>query len=383
MLHNSRKIAAVDGVVFASALLVNVASAHPSSPLATSVLSNVSMWDNIYLRAASSWMGGTLASQGLHRLTTQPVYPKNGATCAKSAIDYTLCSAALLQAPKSTTAPCCQLAPPTNTVCAPEHSARLCCAGLFVTSVLGSVFRAVLTVSRTAFIWAFDVALYYSAWSYGAALVFRATAVCLLRLEPYCMLADQATQGSINQLQKARTLTCVTPSFADGQLGEAWDSRSSPIQLVGFVLGLAGTLVYAQGTTRRGPHLALPADDPFCRRRGLPRRGHMTRLLLLLLVHGSSCADILLGTPRRASQMRRHRASRRMISMPSDTALRAQGGACSSGAGRRQGQRPAVGAGAPNPAKHLLPRLEAQATAHAGADFVPLLGCVAATACQL
>ena len=43
-------------------------------------------------------------------------------------------------------------------------------AGLFVTSVLGSVFRAVLTVSRTAFIWAFDVALYYSAWSYGAML---------------------------------------------------------------------------------------------------------------------------------------------------------------------------------------------------------------------
>ena len=40
--------------------------------------------------------------------------------------------------------------------------------GLFVTSVLGSVFRAVLTVSRTAFIWAFDVALYYSAWSMGA-----------------------------------------------------------------------------------------------------------------------------------------------------------------------------------------------------------------------
>ncbi len=44
-------------------------------------------------------------------------------------------------------------------------------AGLFVTSVLGSVFRAVLTVSRTAFIWAFDVALYYSAWSYGAMLL--------------------------------------------------------------------------------------------------------------------------------------------------------------------------------------------------------------------
>ena len=47
---------------------------------------------------------------------------------------------------------------------------------------------------------------------------------------------------------------------ADGQLGEAWDSRSSPIQLVGFVLGLVGTLVYAQGTTRRGAH--FPAFGP-------------------------------------------------------------------------------------------------------------------------
>ena len=37
-----------------------------------------------------------------------------------------------------------------------------------MTSVLGSVFRAVLTVSRTAFIWAFDITLYYSAWSNGA-----------------------------------------------------------------------------------------------------------------------------------------------------------------------------------------------------------------------
>lgn len=70
-----------------------------------------------------------------------------------------------------------------------------------MTAVLGSVFRAVLTVSRTAFIWALDVALYYSTWG-------------------------------------------------DGSLGEAWDSRSSPIQLVGFMLGLAGTLVYAQGSTR-------------------------------------------------------------------------------------------------------------------------------------
>ena len=58
-------------------------------------------------------------------------------------------------------------------------------AGLFVTSVLGSVFRAVLTVSRTAFIWAFDVALYYSAWSYGAMLPHCCIAVCPLLLAHY------------------------------------------------------------------------------------------------------------------------------------------------------------------------------------------------------
>ena len=50
----------------------------------------------------------------------------------------------------------------------------------------------------------------------------------------------------------------------DGQLGEAWDSRASPIQLVGFVLGLVGTLVYAQGTTRRDTQLPclLPTECP-------------------------------------------------------------------------------------------------------------------------
>ncbi len=46
MLHNSRKIAAVDGVVFASALLVNVASALLITWLATSVLSSPSTRDN-------------------------------------------------------------------------------------------------------------------------------------------------------------------------------------------------------------------------------------------------------------------------------------------------------------------------------------------------
>ena len=47
MLHNSRKIAAVDGVVFASALLVNVASAPLITPHAACVLSSASMWDSI------------------------------------------------------------------------------------------------------------------------------------------------------------------------------------------------------------------------------------------------------------------------------------------------------------------------------------------------
>ena len=70
-----------------------------------------------------------------------------------------------------------------------------------MTSVLGAVFRAVLSVSRTAFIWAFDVALYYSRWG-------------------------------------------------NGNLGEAWDSHASPIQLVGFLMGLTGTVVYALGSTR-------------------------------------------------------------------------------------------------------------------------------------
>ena len=43
MLHNSRKIAAVDGVVFASALLVNVASALLLPSLAADVLSSPSV----------------------------------------------------------------------------------------------------------------------------------------------------------------------------------------------------------------------------------------------------------------------------------------------------------------------------------------------------
>lgn len=58
---------------------------------------------------------------------------------------------------------------------------------------------------------------------------------------------------------------------ADGQLGEAWDSRSSPIQLVGFLLGLVGTLVYAQGTTRRGPEYMI-GDSPV-----LPPPQHATK----------------------------------------------------------------------------------------------------------
>ncbi len=54
MLHNSRKIAAVDGVVFASALLVNVASALLITPLAASVLSSPSVWDSLHMTAARS-----------------------------------------------------------------------------------------------------------------------------------------------------------------------------------------------------------------------------------------------------------------------------------------------------------------------------------------
>ena len=35
-------------------------------------------------------------------------------------------------------------------------------AGVYVTVTLGCVFRAVLTVARTGFIWLFDDALFYS-----------------------------------------------------------------------------------------------------------------------------------------------------------------------------------------------------------------------------
>ena len=36
------------------------------------------------------------------------------------------------------------------------------CAGVYVTVYLGSVFRAVLTVTLSGLIWALDIALFYS-----------------------------------------------------------------------------------------------------------------------------------------------------------------------------------------------------------------------------
>ena len=73
--------------------------------------------------------------------------------------------------------------------------------GVYITVLLGSVFRAVLTVSRTLLVWALNLGLHYSGWG-------------------------------------------------DGQLGEPWDPRALPLQLAGFLLGIAGTVIYAQGSTR-------------------------------------------------------------------------------------------------------------------------------------
>ena len=74
-------------------------------------------------------------------------------------------------------------------------------AGVYVTVTLGSVFRAVLTVARTGFIWLFDVALFYSP------------------LGQHC-------------------------------LGEPFDPMASTVQLIGFGLGIFGTLIYAYGSSR-------------------------------------------------------------------------------------------------------------------------------------
>ena len=70
-----------------------------------------------------------------------------------------------------------------------------------MTVTLGCVFRAVLTVARTGFIWLFDVALFYS-------------------------------------------------SLGQHRLGEPFDPMASTIQMMGFALGILGTLVYAYGSSR-------------------------------------------------------------------------------------------------------------------------------------
>ncbi len=74
-------------------------------------------------------------------------------------------------------------------------------AGVFVTVTLGSVFRAVLTVARTGFIWLFDVALFYS-------------------------------------------------PLGQHRLGEPFDPVASTVQMIGFGLGIFGTLIYAYGSSR-------------------------------------------------------------------------------------------------------------------------------------
>jgi len=72
-----------------------------------------------------------------------------------------------------------------------------------VTVTLGSVFRAVLTVARTGFIWLFDVALFYS-------------------------------------------------PLGRRRLGEPFDPVASTVQMIGFGLGIIGTLLYAYGSSRCG-----------------------------------------------------------------------------------------------------------------------------------
>jgi len=76
-----------------------------------------------------------------------------------------------------------------------------CRAGVYVTVYLGSVFRAVLTVTRTGFIWLVNVALFYS-------------------------------------------------PLGHHRLGESVSPLASSVQLIGFALTVGGTVLYAQGTTR-------------------------------------------------------------------------------------------------------------------------------------
>jgi len=70
-----------------------------------------------------------------------------------------------------------------------------------VTVYLGSVFRAVLTVTRTGFVWLLNVALFYS-------------------------------------------------PLGHHRLGESVSPVASTVQLIGFALTVGGTVLYAQGTTR-------------------------------------------------------------------------------------------------------------------------------------
>ncbi|CAK0786481.1 hypothetical protein CVIRNUC_009694 [Coccomyxa viridis] len=98
--------------------------------------------------------------------------------------------------------------------------------GLLVTQVLGSVFRAVMLTARTASVWAVDLVLY-------------------------------------------KTLP------ADLNVGEAWMSPASWIQLFGFSLLLAGTIIYAQGSSPaahdKGEHEPYSSEEEADRPTPIPR----------------------------------------------------------------------------------------------------------------
>ncbi|KAK9828122.1 hypothetical protein WJX81_007423 [Elliptochloris bilobata] len=85
--------------------------------------------------------------------------------------------------------------------------------GLMVTQTLGSVFRAVLLTTRTASVWAVNLALY-----------------------------SLHVGGS-------------------SRVGEPWSSPESWVQMAGFVLLLAGTIVYAQGSSPAIDDLAAKEAD--------------------------------------------------------------------------------------------------------------------------
>ena len=94
MLHNSRKIAAVDGVVFASALLVNVASAPLITPLAARVPGGPSLWDSTHIK--KQLMGGPpgTARCSVCRRRAGCVQTQWSNTLCKNVTDATLCGAA-------------------------------------------------------------------------------------------------------------------------------------------------------------------------------------------------------------------------------------------------------------------------------------------------